>query len=83
MGPMRLNLFCLKAVQHPEHTSQEQRNYTEMLLKLDKAAAEATRTALHESTELTEPFVAYEVARTLPAGEIIAIYNCKIVRYQL
>lgn len=48
--------------------NKQQQDYTAMLLGLEEAATQATAGALSQSESLTEPFVAYEVTRTLPQG---------------
>jgi hypothetical protein len=40
-----------------------------MLMGLEAAAASQIHEVMSKAAELTEPFIAYEVVRTLPPGE--------------
>lgn len=44
------------------------KEYREIVLSLEKAASNQVDTIMADPQSLSEPFIAYEVARTLPAG---------------
>ena len=47
--------------------------YSQLMGTLEDAAARETKLCLAEMTELSEPFVAREVARTLPSGNMAEV----------
>lgn len=50
-------------------------SYSDLLGKLEAAAAKEIASLLPKLEELTEPFIAYEVARTLPPGDPHSVPN--------
>lgn len=52
---------------------RQQSEYTSLFTEMENAASEATQQVLEPISDLTEPFVAYEVARTLPPGKAFKI----------
>lgn len=56
-------------LQHSEAERDPCGDYRRLWESLEKAAAVRIEEVMAEATEMTEPFVAFEVARTLPAGD--------------
>jgi len=48
-----------------------------MLMGMEAAAASKIEEIMSQTAELTEPYVAYEVVRTLPPG--VLLFTCKTV----
>lgn len=65
----RVNYLC--EIQHETHTAATPdpcRAYRELFASLETAATDKIDQIMCQSEEMTEPFIAYEVARTLPPG---------------
>lgn len=70
--------LTLSLLQHAEADRDPCGDYRRLWESLEKAAATRVEEVMAETGEMTEPFVAYEVARTLPAGthHIIIAFIC-------
>lgn len=60
--------LTLNSLQHAEAERDPCGDYRRLWESLEKAAATRVEEVMAETAEMTEPFVASEVARTLPAG---------------